>query len=288
MLITHHLKLPVLCSFLLIAACGQNSEPTTAKTATTETTSETATTETAAPATASENAVATVNGKPITQESYDSFMAETGTNANINREQVINELIARELIIQDALAKKIDQREDVTKRLAQLKRDLLLQSALRDVVMENPVSDEELKKEYDELIAKNKAKEYKARHILVEEEDKAKALIVELDGGADFAELAKANSTGPSGKNGGDLGWFGAGQMVPPFEKAVQSMEKGQYSKEPVKTQFGWHIILLEDIREMTPPAFEDVKQQIQQMVQQRRIGDYIEQLKAKAKIEIK
>jgi len=150
----------------------------------------------------------------------------------------------------------------------------------------NPISDEELKKLYDEQVPKGN--EYKARHILVEDEEAAKKLIVELDGGADFSELAKEHSTGPSGKTGGELGWFSPQQMVAPFSEAAATLEKGSYTKQPVKTQFGWHIIILDDVRESTPPAFEEVKPQLQTFVQKQRIQDYIASLRQSATIEIK
>lgn len=277
-----HLKLPLLISVLLISACGEKND--------------TVKTEAAKPATAvaakgsessTDNALATVNGKPITRDRYNSFMQETGSNANINQEMAINELIARELILQDALANKLEQRDDIKKRLEAVKSEMLVRIAVREIVVNNPVTDEEIQQEYDKLAAQQRGKEYKARHILVEEEAKAKELITSLEGGADFAELAKTHSTGPTGKNGGDLGWFDGRQMVPPFAEALTSMEKGQHSKTPVNTQFGWHVILLEDTREMAPPALAEVKPQIQQLVQQKHINTHIEKLKANADIKI-
>jgi len=273
------ITLPALFSVFLIAACGQNADKAVAEPA-----KETATQETQE----TQESLATVNGKAITQDIFDSFMQETGSNAKINKEMAINELIARELILQDALANKLDQRDDIKKRLEAVKREMMVRIAVREIVLKNPVTDEEIQKEYDNLAAQSRGKEFKARHILVEDEAKAKELIVSLDGGGDFAELARTNSTGPTGKNGGDLGWFDAGQMVPPFTEALSSMEKGQYSKAPVKTQFGWHVILLEDTREMEPPALESVKPQIQQLVQQQHINDYLDTLKATAVIKIK
>ena len=150
----------------------------------------------------------------------------------------------------------------------------------------NPVSDEELKKIYQEQAPSGD--EYKARHILVKEEDEAKTLIVELDNGADFSELAKQHSTGPSGKSGGELGWFSPKQMVAPFSEAVAGMEKGAYTKQPIKTQFGWHIIILDDTREASPPPFEQLKPQLQAFVQKQRVQAYITRLRESATIEIK
>ena len=280
------ITLPALLSIFLITACGENKDSASDSAAKNSTVAKTAAEQPAQMTSLQGEALATVNGKPITQQLLDSFMQETGTNTNINREMAINELVARELILQDALAMGIDQRSDIKSRLEAVRREMLVRIAVREIVLKNPVTDEEVQKEYDSFAAQSRGKEFKARHILVAEEAKAKELIVSLDGGADFAELAKSNSTGPTGKNGGDLGWFDAGQMVPPFSAALKSMEKGQYSKAPVQTQFGWHVILLEDTREMEPPALDTVKPQLQQVVQQRHINAYLDKLKANAVIK--
>ena len=280
------ITLPALLSIFLITACGENKDSASDSAAKNSTVAKTAVEQPAQMTSPQGEALATVNGKPITQQLLDSFMQETGTNTNINREMAINELVARELILQDALAMGIDQRSDIKSRLEAVRREMLVRIAVREIVLKNPVTDEEVQKEYDSFAAQSRGKEFKARHILVAEEAKAKELIVSLDGGADFAELAKSNSTGPTGKNGGDLGWFDAGQMVPPFSAALKSMEKGQYSKAPVQTQFGWHVILLEDTREMEPPALDTVKPQLQQVVQQRHINAYLDKLKANADIK--
>ena len=131
-------------------------------------------------------------------------------------------------------------------------------------------------------------KEYKARHILVKTEDEAKAVVKQLDDGSDFAKLAKEKSTGPSGKTGGDLGWFRPQQMVPPFSDAVAAMKKNTYTKKPVKTQFGWHVIKLEDLRDVQPPKFEDIKDQVKTIVQTKRVQKYVKSLRDKAKIDYK
>ncbi len=113
-------------------------------------------------------------------------------------------------------------------------------------------------------------------------------MIAELDSGANFAELAKSKSTGPTAKNGGDLGWFKPNQMVPPFAQAVSEMKKGSYTKKPVKTQFGWHVIKLEDERKLTPPKFEEVKEQIRSIKTNQKIQQYVIELRKKAKVDIK
>jgi len=150
------------------------------------------------------------------------------------------------------------------------------------------VSEEAIQKEYETAIAAMKGKEYKASHILVDSEDKAKEVIAELKKGGNFAELAKEKSSDSSAANGGDLGWFTPSMMVPPFAQAVAKMEKGKFSEEPVQTPFGWHVILLEDSRAATPPSLTELKPQIQQMLQSKMVNDYLEKLRSGAKIEVK
>ncbi|HEB57303.1 MAG TPA: peptidylprolyl isomerase [Gammaproteobacteria bacterium] len=250
---------------------------------------------TAAPWAVAGNAVATVNGTPISQKSYDFYLSQAmqrrGQNkgrGGINRQAVINELVNRELLHQAAIKEKVENDETVAFQLKQLKVDAMIQGLINKISKDNPITDKELKKEYDKRIAGAKLTEYKARHILLKTEEEAKTVIAELDSGAKFEDLAKKKSTGPSAKDGGELGWFNPSQMVPPFSQAIAQMKKGQYSKKPVKTQFGWHVIKLEDTRKRTPPKFEDIKSQLRMMLQNQRIQEYITNLRKNAKIEIK
>ena len=242
---------------------------------------------------AADEPVAIVNGKPISLKTYDFFLRQLQAerpNANLagNRQMVINELVNRELIYQDAVKKKLDKNPEVAFALEQLRMNTMIQANIGRVAEGVDVSDAKLKKEYDEKIAKADVSEYKARHILLKTEADAKAVIKELDGGAVFTDVAKAKSTGPTGPEGGDLGWFKAGQMVPPFAQALTKMKKGTYSKQPVQTQFGWHVILLEDTRKATPPKFEDVKPQLANMMRGQQVNTYIANLRKNAKVEIK
>ena len=146
-------------------------------------------------------------------------------------------------------------------------------------------SDEELQAAYDKLFADAEAvKEYNAAHILVETEEEAKEIKAELDGGADFGDLAEQHSTGPSGPNRGDLGWFAADQMVPPFAEAVAAMEKGAVS-EPVKTDFGWHVIKLNETRMQEAPELSDVRDQLAQMVRREKVEAEIERIAGAAEV---
>lgn len=150
------------------------------------------------------------------------------------------------------------------------------------------VTEDEVKARYEkEIAALPKQEEVRARHILVKTEDEAKAIIADLDAGKDFVELAKAKSTDPNKSEGGDLGYFTKGRMVPEFEEAAFAMEKGSYSKTPVKTQFGFHVIKIEDKRDAAPPAYETVAQQVRQLVMRDKYLEIIEKAKADQKVEI-
>lgn len=235
--------------------------------------------------------LATVNGSPITEHMLDMYskqrQARRPQGAGADRKAALEEFINLELARQDGVSKGLNRQSEVAAQIEQQTRAVIASAAIQEELKAHPVSDADLKKMYDDKTA-GAGKEFKARHILVEDEAKAKQLIAELDKGADFSELAKKASTGPSGKNGGDLGWFSPQQMVKPFSDAVAGLEKGAYTKTPVKTQFGWHVIILDDTREVTPPPFDQVKGQLQALVQNQRIQGYIRQLRQQADIQIK
>ena len=240
------------------------------------------------------NTVASVNGKNITQQDYQQHLKSRaaqnpkGKQAPINRQQVLDELINREIILQEARKLKLDKKKEVKAQIELQKNNILIQALFAQSPVAKPVTDGELKAIYDKQIGGANPKEYKARHILVKDEAKAKDLIKQLNDGENFEGMAKKESTGPSGKDGGDLGWFSAAQMVPAFSEATAKMKKGTHSQKPVKTRFGFHIIKLEDSRSRELPKFEDVKNQIRPMVQSQRAQEYVAKLRAKAKIEIK
>jgi len=234
--------------------------------------------------------VATVNGSAITEDVYEVYTGQRAAkahNSDADRETILNELVALELMRQEAVAKGLATQPVVVATINQLDRSTLAGAAIKSFMDSNEVTDEEAKKFYDEQIGVP-GKEYKARHILVETEDEANNIIALLDAGQDFSELAKEKSTGPSGPSGGELGWFGAGQMVKPFADAAATMEKGSYSKTPVKTEFGWHVIMLEDVRDSTPPPFEDVKDRLKMMIINQGLQQHINQLRESADIDIK
>lgn len=246
---------------------------------------------TAAPTINKADAIAEVNGQYIaksTLEALEKEIAERSHGQSFPKEKLIEELIQRELLVQDATQKQLDKSPEVLAQLEAAKKALLTQADLQNFIKANPVTDAEIKAEYDSKIAAEKGTEYKASHILVKTEAEAKKLIAELDKGADFAKLANKNSLdAKESQNGGDLGWFSAGQMVAPFSEAVAALEKGKYTKEPVKTQFGFHVILKEDTRPITPPPLEAVKEQLMPFLQRKKVQTMIETLRKQAKVEI-
>jgi len=244
-----------------------------------------------APAIDKADAIAVVNGQYIaksTLETLEKEIAERGHGQTFPKEKLIEELIQRELLVQDAIQKQLDKSPDVISQMEVARKTLLTQADLQNYLKANPVTDAEIKAEYDNKIASEKGTEYKARHILVKTEKEAKEHIAELDKGADFAKLANKHSLdAKESQNGGDLGWFSPGQMVAPFSEAVAALEKGKYTKTPVQTQFGWHVILKEDSRDQAPPALESVKEQLKPFLQRKKIQTMLENLRKQAKVEI-
>jgi peptidyl-prolyl cis-trans isomerase C len=234
--------------------------------------------------------VATVNGNNITQEVLDVYTAQRAAKAGAseaNHETVMNELVALELMRQEAIDKGLTSQPEVAATLNQMERSTMAGAAIKSFMENNQVTDEAAKEFYDKQVGVP-GKEYKARHILVGTEDEAKQIISMLDQGQDFSELAKEKSTGPSGPSGGELGWFGAGQMVKPFADAAATLEKGAYTKTPVKTEFGWHVIMLEDVRDSTPPPFDDVKDRLKMMLVNQSLQQHLNDLRESATIELK
>jgi peptidyl-prolyl cis-trans isomerase C len=203
------------------------------------------------------------------------------------RAQVREELINRELIMQEALKTSIPKSPEVQGQLDLARQEILLSAYIRDWVRRHPVSDAEVQKEYDRVKAQQGDREYRARHILVENEDQAKALIAELQKGGKFEELAAKNSKDPGSKDrGGDLDWHTPGDFDKTFSDAMVKLEKGKYTDTPVKTRFGYHIIQLDDVRAGRFPSLAEVKPRIQQQLTQVKIEEMVRGLRAKAKVE--
>lgn len=242
-----------------------------------------------APLLAQNKTFATVNGQPIPQSVYDAFLSEQkaqGAQDNPELQNAVREeLIRRELLAQEAKKRGLDKKEPVPGQVALAKQAVLIRAYLTDYVRANPITEERLKAEYEKIKANIGGTEYKVRHILVEKEDDAKAIIAKLDKGEKFSELAKQSKDPGSRDNGGDLGWNSPAAYVPPFGEALTQLKKGEYTKTPVKTDFGYHVIQVEDSRPTSPPPYEQVKPQLQQRASQQQIEQLVQDLRAKAKV---
>lgn len=275
-----------------LALAGCDSKPT-------DTSTTPATTSTPSPVAAAipaktvdkADAVAVVNGQYIPKsalEELEKEIAQRSHGQKFPKEKLVDELIQRELLIQDATQKHLDTNPEFVERLNDARKALLSQTDLQNFIAANPVTDEEVKKEYDTKVAAEKGVEYKARHILVKTEAEAKKIIADLDKGGDFKKLAdKLSLDGKEAQNGGDLGWFLASQMVTPFSDAVAALENGKYTKTPVQTQFGFHVILREESRPQTPPPFDAVKDQLMPYLQRQKIETMLKGLRSAAKVEV-
>ena len=189
--------------------------------------------------------------------------------------------------MQEAQKKGLDATEDYKSQLELARQTILIRELFADYQKSNPVTDADIKAEYDRFISTNSGTEYRARHILVEKEDQARAIIASIKKGQKFEDIAKKQSKDPgSGAKGGDLDWASPGNFVKEFSQAMTSLKKGQMTEDPVKTQFGFHIIRLDDVRQAQAPKFEDVKPQIAQQLQQGRMNGYQQDLRSKAKVE--
>lgn len=262
-------------SLLTLAACNTDLSP-----------------KPAAPA-ASDTTVATVNGTAIGKTRIDMLIKQGAASGRPDspetRAAIIDQLAMQMVIAEAAVKKGLDKAPEVTERLEMVRQSVLANAYVQDYIKTNPVSDEALKAEYERIKATITGSEYKARHILVDKEADAKDIIAKLkkDAGA-FAKLAmeKSKDTG-SKAAGGDLGWFDLSRMVPEFGAAVSKLEKGKFTLEPVKSQFGYHVILLEDSKPIEAPPLEQVKANLSQQLQQQNLKKQLDDLKAKAKIEI-
>jgi len=239
--------------------------------------------------------VAVVNGVAIPRADYDAFLKNLLQGKPVppdltaeQKNQVLDELITMQLVSTQALKDGVDKDPEVAANLDVLRMRILSDGESQRFLKGKEPTDAELHAEYDGDITAMDKTEYHARHILVATKEKAEQLIKKLKGGAKFEDVAKAESTDNSKTSGGDLGWFTATRMVKPFADAVKALKKGETTPEPVQTQYGWHIIQLEEIREVTPPPFEQVKAQVTKSVIQKKLVAYVEDMKKTAKIDKK
>lgn len=238
--------------------------------------------------------IATVNGVDIDDEVIKQNLTQIPANILAlegKKEEIekafINKLVEQEVIKQEAAKLKIHEMEEYKKQLSTIETSLASNMLLQKVVTDL-VTEEAVKKAFNDNLANFTAPGVKARHILVKTEKEAEKLIKSIAKGAKFSVLAEKSSIGPSAKQGGDLGWFGQTDMVKEFADAAFALKKGAYTKKPVKTKFGWHIILVEDKKDKMTPEFNAVKAQIQKQMQDKTVADYLVQLKANAKITYK
>jgi peptidyl-prolyl cis-trans isomerase C len=235
--------------------------------------------------------LAIVNGKPVPKARMDALasqIAKSGRPITPDLEgQLKDEVIAREIFMQEAQKRGLDASDDFRNQMELARQTLLIRELFADYQKKNPVTDADIKAEYDKFVAANGGKEYRARHILVEKEDEAKAIIGNLKKGQKFEDIAKKQSKDPgSGANGGDLDWANAASYVPEFAQAMVKLNKGQTTEAPVKSQFGFHVIRLDDVRDAQLPKLEEVKPQIAQSLQQQKLAKFQQDLRTGAKVE--
>jgi peptidyl-prolyl cis-trans isomerase C len=234
--------------------------------------------------------IATVNGKKIPKSRADAIakaQAAQGHPDNEDlRKQIRENLIQGEVLVQEAIKKGFDKKPEVRTQMDLASQNVLINAYVNDFIATHPVSDEALKKEYESVRTQLGDKEYKARHILVDTEDEAKAIIEKLKKGEKFEDLAKQSKDPGSKDHGGELNWSAPGSYVKPFADALVKLEKGKYTETPVKTDFGYHVIELEDTRDLKVPSFDEVKPQLQQRMQQQMLEKQFVELRNKAKID--
>jgi peptidyl-prolyl cis-trans isomerase C len=234
--------------------------------------------------------LATVNGKAIPKSRVEFLVKSQTAQGKPDNEQlrraILDEVIAWELVVQEADRKGLSKNADVRSQLDIARQQIIFQSYLQDYVRTHPIKDEALRTEYDRAKAQRGDKEYKARHILVEKDTDAKDIIEQLKKGAKFDDLAKQSKDIGSKDKGGELEWQPAATYVKPFGDALAKLEKGKMTETPVQSQFGWHVIRLDDVRTAQFPEFDTVKQQITQMLQRQEVEKLVRDLRAKAKVE--
>jgi peptidyl-prolyl cis-trans isomerase C len=266
----------VTATAVLIAACGKGQQAAAP----------------AAPEKPAAPPVASVDGSPISRVEYDIYLKSllqgrpTTELTTEQRNQVLDEMVSMQVLATQAIKDGLDKDPEVAARVSVLRMRVLADTESQNYLKGKEPTEAELKAEYDTAIAAMDKTEYHARHILVASKELAEQVIKKIKGGAKFEDVAKAESTDGSKTNGGDLGWFTLARMAKPFADAVKGLKKGEMTSAPVQTQFGWHVIRLEDTREVAPPPFDQVKQQVTNQVIQKKLQAYAEGLKKTAKVE--
>jgi peptidyl-prolyl cis-trans isomerase C len=265
------LRVSVLGAALLLTACAQKSGQATT-------------------VDASAKPVATVNGQVLSSSQFDFFTKNVAGKkaAELNAEQraqALDTLVRAEVVAQQGEKDGLDKQSDTVSSLALARLQILEQAVMSNYLKDRKATDAELKAEYDTQVAALPKVQYRARHILVKTKEEADKIIAQLAKGAKFETLAAAQSLDGSKVNGGDLGWFSSANMVKPFADAVAALKKGQVTPAPVQTEYGWHVIRLDDTRETAPPAFDTVKDKLGQIVESKKFKAYSDGLVAAAKV---
>jgi peptidyl-prolyl cis-trans isomerase C len=261
----------LLAPLMLLAACNKNAAPTAAETT---------------------ERVATVNGKAISKSEFDAYV-DTISRQNARQITAEERGLVLDQLINMKLAEAVAEKDGITKdpkvgqQISIARMNVIVDAGLQKWLAAHPVTEEEMKSEYDKQVAAI-PREYHTRHIVVDNKSQAEGIIKALKGGADFAKLAQQKSTDSSGKKGGDLDWMTLEAMGKQFADAIAALQPGQITEQPVQSQYGWHVIKLEESRVGAPPAFEDVKERFRMTLQRKKLQDYLEELRKGAQIEKK
>ena len=271
----NRIAFPLLAAVLALAACQPKSGSSTGGTASADTS----------------KVLATVNGTPITQSFFEEYIkAVTGKGSSElpleQRAQALDNLI-RARVIADEASRDGAEKDNQTQALIELSRLNVLQQAESERFLKDKApTEQESRAEYESQVGSLPKQEYHARHILVATQSFAQKLVGELEKGGNFADVARRESMDASKTNGGDLGWFTPDRMVKPFSDAVMALKPGQFTHTPVQTQYGWHIIRLEETRDVAAPPFDSVKQRLDQVVQSKKFKNHVDELMKTAKVE--
>jgi peptidyl-prolyl cis-trans isomerase C len=262
-------QLAMLAPLALLAACNKAATP--------------------APAAPGER-IATVNGEAFPKSEFELYVANMSRQSGreVNEQQkgeLLDQYIGMQLAADEAEKAGVDKDQKVRDQLALARLQVLVDAGLQKYLEAHPVQESELRPEYDAQVAAL-PREYHARHILVDDQAAAEAITKELKGGADFAKIAAKRSKDSSSKSGGDLGWFTLDTMVKPFADAVRTMSPGQLTEQPVQSQYGWHVIKLEESRATSAPPFDEVKDRVKMIVQRKKLQSHLEELRKAAKVE--
>lgn len=235
-----------------------------------------------------DDVVARVNGNPISAVALDAQIQSLASRGQSpDRGQALEQLIDLQLLTQQAEDSGLTQQPEIAAEVERQRAAILARHVIRAELSDFEPSEDDLRQAYQDRVEGMGGAEFRASHILVETQEKAGELIAQLDEGAEFGALAEEHSTGPTASRQGDLGWFKPNQMVPPFAEAVQQLEPGDYTPEPVETQFGWHVIHLAETREAEKPAYEDMKSEIRNELASQHIQDYLGSLREQAEVEV-